>query len=47
MQTSSMLRFYAPCYLTVLIVQAYSDDQACLIHAYLHRLEGDLANASC
>lgn len=27
------------------IVQQYSDEWACLIHAYLHRVEGDLSNA--
>ncbi|WP_031432361.1 hypothetical protein [Methylomarinum vadi] len=27
------------------MVQAHSDKLACLIHAYLHRVEGDLGNA--
>jgi len=27
------------------IVQSRSDTKACLIHAYLHRVEGDLSNA--
>ena len=27
------------------LVQAYSDRISCLIHAYLHRAEGDLSNA--
>lgn len=27
------------------IVQSRSDTTACLIHAYLHRVEGDLSNA--
>lgn len=27
------------------MVQPYSDSLACLIHAYLHRVEGDLGNA--
>lgn len=27
------------------IVQEYSDNYSCLIHGYLHRVEGDLANA--
>jgi len=27
------------------LVQACSDQYSCLIHAYLHRVEGDLANA--
>ncbi|WP_305907773.1 hypothetical protein Q9L42_014040 [Methylomarinum sp. Ch1-1] len=27
------------------MVQPYSDKMACLIHAYLHREEGDLSNA--
>ncbi|MCH9697902.1 MAG: hypothetical protein K0U68_07360 [Gammaproteobacteria bacterium] len=27
------------------MVQAYSDPMACLIHAYLHRVEGDQGNA--
>ena len=26
-------------------IQSYSDPIACLIHGYLHRVEGDLANA--
>ncbi|WP_027329893.1 hypothetical protein [Marinimicrobium agarilyticum] len=28
------------------LVQANSDSLSCLIHAYLHREEGDLANAN-
>ncbi len=28
------------------LVQAHSDSLSCLIHAYLHREEGDLSNAS-
>jgi hypothetical protein len=28
------------------LVQAYSDELSCLIHAYLHRVEGDTGNAS-
>ncbi len=27
------------------IVQQYSDSLSCLIHAYLHRAEGDIGNA--
>ena len=27
------------------LVQKYSDPMACRIHAYLHRVEGDLGNA--
>lgn len=27
------------------IVQAHSDRFACLIHGYLHRVEGDMSNA--
>ena len=27
------------------LVQPYSDQYSCLIHAYLHRVEGDLSNA--
>ena len=27
------------------LVQPYSDEVSCLIHAYLHRVEGDLSNA--
>ena len=27
------------------LVQPYSDERSCLIHAYLHRVEGDLSNA--
>ena len=27
------------------LVQPYSDEWSCLIHAYLHRVEGDLSNA--
>ena len=26
-------------------IQPYSDTMACLIHGYLHRVEGDLSNA--
>ncbi len=26
-------------------VQAYTDQYSCLIHGYLHRVEGDLSNA--
>lgn len=26
-------------------VQQYSDEYSCLIHGYLHRIEGDLGNA--
>ena len=26
-------------------VQSHSDEWSCLIHAYLHRVEGDLSNA--
>lgn len=28
------------------LVQAYSDKLSCLIHAYLHREEGDMDNAA-
>lgn len=28
------------------LVQQYSTPEACWIHAYLHRVEGDLGNAS-
>lgn len=28
------------------IVQAHSDSFSCLIHAYLHRVEGDASNAA-
>jgi hypothetical protein len=28
------------------LVQPYSDRMSCLIHGYLHRVEGDLSNAS-
>ena len=28
------------------IVQKYSDELSCLIHAYIHRAEGDLSNAN-
>lgn len=28
------------------LVQPYSDRTSCLIHAYLHRVEGDLSNAA-
>ena len=27
------------------LVQPYSDQWSCLIHGYLHRVEGDLSNA--
>src|SRR5688572_18940635 len=27
------------------LVQEYSDELSCLIHAYLHRIEGDIGNA--
>ena len=27
------------------LIQSYSDSMACLIHGYLHRVEGDLWNA--
>jgi hypothetical protein len=27
------------------VVQPYSDELSCLIHAYLHRVEGDQGNA--
>jgi hypothetical protein len=27
------------------VIQSHSDDLACLIHGYLHRVEGDLWNA--
>lgn len=27
------------------LVQKYSDKRSCLIHGYLHRVEGDLSNA--
>ena len=27
------------------LVQQYSDKLSCLIHAYLHRVEGDMSNA--
>lgn len=27
------------------LIQSYSDKLACLIHGYLHRIEGDLGNA--
>lgn len=27
------------------LVQPYSDECSCLIHGYLHRVEGDLSNA--
>jgi len=27
------------------LVQSYSDRMSCLIHGYLHRVEGDLSNA--
>mgnify|MGYP000709871338 CR=1 FL=1 len=28
------------------LIQAYSDKISCLIHAHLHRIEGDLSNAN-
>ncbi len=28
------------------LIQSYSDRNACLVHAYLHREEGDLGNAN-
>ncbi len=28
------------------LVQQYSDDLCCLIHAYLHRVEGNISNAT-
>lgn len=28
------------------LVQSFSDELSCLIHAYLHREEGDLGNAA-
>ena len=28
------------------LVQEHSDELACLIHGYLHRIEGDLSNAA-
>ena len=28
------------------LIQSYSDKNGCLIHGYLHRVEGDLGNAS-
>ena len=28
------------------LIQEYNDELACLIHAYLHREEGDLSNAN-
>ncbi|MCK5829144.1 MAG: hypothetical protein KAH20_02460 [Methylococcales bacterium] len=28
------------------LVQPYSDKKSCLIHGYLHRVEGDLSNAN-
>lgn len=27
------------------LIQSHSDRMSCLIHAYLHRVEGDLSNA--
>ena len=27
------------------LIQDYSDDLACVVHGYLHRVEGDLGNA--
>lgn len=27
------------------LVQPYSDERSCLVHGYLHRVEGDLGNA--
>ncbi len=29
------------------LIQDYSDDLACVVHGYLHRMEGDLGNARC
>jgi len=28
------------------LIQSHSDQMSCLIHAYLHRVEGDLSNAN-
>ena len=28
------------------LIQVHSDERSCLIHGYLHRVEGDLNNAS-
>lgn len=28
------------------LVQSYSDTRSCLVHGYLHRVEGDLSNAN-
>ena len=28
------------------LIQEYSDERSCLIHGYLHRVEGDSANAN-
>lgn len=28
------------------LIQAQSDERSCLIHGYLHRVEGDLGNAA-
>ena len=28
------------------LVQSYSEELSCLIHAYIHRAEGDLSNAT-
>jgi len=28
------------------LIQQYSDPLACLIHGYLHRIEGDMSNAA-
>ena len=28
------------------IVQKYNDELSCLIHAYLHRVDGDIGNAN-
>jgi len=28
------------------LIQSHSDKTSCLIHAYLHRVEGDLSNAN-
>ncbi len=28
------------------LIQSYSDKTSCLIHAYLHRVEGDISNAN-
>ncbi len=28
------------------LIQQYNDPMACLIHGYLHRIEGDMSNAA-